>query len=128
MSLQDRLEALKTLPPAKLSARMPSWYKTHQRNCAGADCLSTLPEIKPYPVFVVKPPTLGAADSVRPLVFVRMALELESSLNVPKYSFPSGADVSKALTVLEKRELTTAEYIRLFEEAAQLKGANHERH
>ena len=69
MALQDRLEALKMLPPAKLRARLPSWYKTHERNTKGADCLKPIPVLYPYPVFVVKPPTLGPADSARVIVF-----------------------------------------------------------
>lgn len=69
MAIQDRLEVLRMLPPSKLMARAPSWYKTHQRNTRGADCLKPLPTIKPYPVFVVKLPTLGPADSARDIVF-----------------------------------------------------------
>jgi hypothetical protein len=95
MALQDRLEALRMLPPSKLMARAPSWYKTHQRNTRGADCLKPLPTIKPYPVYVVKPPTLGPADSARDIVFSRACLHAS---------------------------MTTAEYIAEFQRAAFHKG------
>lgn len=95
MSLQDRLEVLRTIPPAKLASRMPAWYKRHVSLCRGADCLKPIPTVKPDPVFVVRCPTLGPADSARDIVFGKF----------------------------NGNGLTTAEYVKEFQIAAQHKGA-----
>jgi hypothetical protein len=102
MALQDRLEVLKTLPPEKLRARLPAWYKTHERNCRGADCLAPIPALNPKPVYPKRWITVQKPDDDRPQVF--------KELN----RIAGPGDLST---------MPVHEYVKAFCRAAQLKGA-----